>query len=226
MLIHETVKGIYLLIQSAAIKKDKEFAKKVKDPAGKEKTLHILLEQYTDRNNPRREFFRVSPEEVRTFFDLMDGEMWAENHVKPEEEEESVWSEDDSENEDPPEQFTDYALQGSRWMFQREEGEEIDPEEAESENDSIEENEETWTEVEEDDEPVAEVEEIVSKLQQRGITMVDIIAMFLERKSKNVRKHNPRFFAALDVMIDDITYECDMDVKERASSNNVQTETA
>lgn len=30
MLIHETVKGIYLLIQSAAIKKDKEFAKKVK----------------------------------------------------------------------------------------------------------------------------------------------------------------------------------------------------
>jgi hypothetical protein len=146
---------------------------------------------------------------------------------KPEEEEESVWSEDDSENEDPLEQFTDYALQSNRWMFQREEGEEIDPEEAEaeSENDSIEENEETWTEVEEDDEPVAEVEEIVSKLQQRGITMVDIIAMFLERKSKNVRKHNPGFFAALDVMIDDITYECDMDVKERASSNNVQTET-
>ena len=30
MLIHETVKGIYLLIQSAAIKKDKEFAKKIK----------------------------------------------------------------------------------------------------------------------------------------------------------------------------------------------------
>ena len=30
MLIHEAVKGIYLLIQSAAIKKDKEFAKKVK----------------------------------------------------------------------------------------------------------------------------------------------------------------------------------------------------
>ena len=30
MLIHETVKGIYLLVQSVAIKKDKEFAKKVK----------------------------------------------------------------------------------------------------------------------------------------------------------------------------------------------------
>ena len=48
---------------------------------------------------------------------------------KPEEEGESVWSEDDSENEDESDQFTDYALQGSRWLFQREEGEEIDPEE-------------------------------------------------------------------------------------------------
>jgi hypothetical protein len=55
-----------------------EFAKKVLNASGKEKTLHILLEQYTDRIHPRREFFRVSPEEVRKFFDLMDGEMWLE----------------------------------------------------------------------------------------------------------------------------------------------------
>ena len=53
-----------------------EFAKKVRDPRGKEKTLHTLLEQYTDRVSSRREFFRVSPEEVLKFFDLMDGEMW------------------------------------------------------------------------------------------------------------------------------------------------------
>ena len=53
-----------------------EFAKKVSNSSQKEKTLHILLEQYTDRINPRREFFRVSPEEVSKFFDLMDGEMW------------------------------------------------------------------------------------------------------------------------------------------------------
>lgn len=63
-----------------------EFAKKVFNPLQKEKTLHILLEQYTDRINPRREFFRVSPEEVRKFFDLMDGEMWAENYQEDEEE--------------------------------------------------------------------------------------------------------------------------------------------
>ena len=63
-----------------------EFSKKVSDASGKEKTLHTLLEQYTERINPRREFFRVSQEEVRKFFDLMDGEMWGETRVEEEEE--------------------------------------------------------------------------------------------------------------------------------------------
>ena len=36
-----------------------EFSKKVSDASGKEKTLHTLLEQYTERINPRREFFRA-----------------------------------------------------------------------------------------------------------------------------------------------------------------------
>jgi hypothetical protein len=69
-----------------------EFAKKVLDASGKEKTLHTLLEQYTERINPRREFFRVSLEEVRKFFDLMDGEMWAETCVEEEEEEDDTSS--------------------------------------------------------------------------------------------------------------------------------------
>jgi len=73
-----------------------EFAKKVSDASGKEKTLHTLLEQYTERINPRREFFRVSPEEVRKFFDLMDGEMWAETRVEEEEEEEEEDTSSDS----------------------------------------------------------------------------------------------------------------------------------
>ena len=55
-----------------------EFAKKVSNPSAKEKALHVLLEQYTERINPRREFFRVSPEDVRKFFDLIDGEIWTE----------------------------------------------------------------------------------------------------------------------------------------------------
>ena len=74
-----------------------EFAKKVSNASSKEKTLHILLEQYTDRIHPRREFFRVSPEEVRKFFDLMDGEMWSETRVEAETEEEEE-EEDTSES--------------------------------------------------------------------------------------------------------------------------------
>jgi hypothetical protein len=56
-----------------------EFAKKVKDPRGKEASLHKLLEIYTDRVCPCREFFRTSPEVVRNFFDLIDGVMWSGN---------------------------------------------------------------------------------------------------------------------------------------------------
>ena len=76
-----------------------EFAKRVKDPKGKESSLHLLLEQYTDRVYPRREFFRVSPEEVRKFFDLIDGEMWTEIRVEQEEEEEE---EEDTSSETSP----------------------------------------------------------------------------------------------------------------------------
>jgi hypothetical protein len=80
-----------------------EFAKKVFNASCKEKTLHTLLEQYTDRINLRREFFRVSTEEVRKFFDLMDGELWTVTHeevkVEVEEEEEE---EDDSSSEFSP----------------------------------------------------------------------------------------------------------------------------
>lgn len=73
-----------------------EFAKKVLNAHGKEKTLHTLLEQYTDRIHPRREFFRVSLEEVRKFFDLMDGEMWTETRVEVEEEDEEEESSSES----------------------------------------------------------------------------------------------------------------------------------
>lgn len=53
-----------------------EFAKKVLNPKEKETNIHKLLSQYTERINPKREFFRVSPEEVNAFFDLIDGDLW------------------------------------------------------------------------------------------------------------------------------------------------------
>ena len=65
-----------------------EFAKKVLNPKQKETTLHNLLSQYTERINPKREFFRVSREEVKTFFDLIDGDLWVKDPEEKEEEEE------------------------------------------------------------------------------------------------------------------------------------------
>lgn len=50
------------------------FAKKVNNYKQKEITLHLILAKYAKRIHPRREFFRVLPEEVKTLFDLIDGE--------------------------------------------------------------------------------------------------------------------------------------------------------
>lgn len=63
-----------------------EVAIRVCEAKKKEKTIHALLEQYTERIHPRREFFRVSKEEVYKFFDLMDGEKWTEE-IPPQDEE-------------------------------------------------------------------------------------------------------------------------------------------
>ena len=81
-----------------------EFAKKVYNSSQKEKTLHTLLEQYTFRIHPRREFFRVSQEEVRKFFDLMDGEMWNETRENDEEDE------DEDEDEDEEDTSSESAM--------------------------------------------------------------------------------------------------------------------
>jgi hypothetical protein len=58
-----------------------ELAKKVLNPKQKEITLHTLLSRYTERINDKREFFRISIEEVKTFFDLIDGDLWHKSIV-------------------------------------------------------------------------------------------------------------------------------------------------
>jgi len=87
-----------------------EFAKKVINAIGKEKTLHTLLEHYTDRINPRREFFRVSPEEVCKFFDLLDGELWTETRELEDEDE------DEDDNSDTATRPKTYVSKGCRDM--------------------------------------------------------------------------------------------------------------
>jgi hypothetical protein len=88
-----------------------EIAKKVFNPKQKETTLHLLLSQYTERINPKREFFRISSEEVKTFFELMDGELWlkteeftdedTENEPEDEDTEEQEEQEEQEESENP-----------------------------------------------------------------------------------------------------------------------------
>ena len=65
-----------------------EVAKKVLNPKQKEITLHRLLTKYTERINHKREFFRISVEDVKKFFDLIDGDYWIENEEENENEEE------------------------------------------------------------------------------------------------------------------------------------------
>ena len=81
-------------------------AKKVLNPKQKELTLHILLSQYTQRIHPKREFFRVSQEEVKTFFDLIDGELWVETLEKEKEEDED-YEEDKKSSRNMANCFTD-----------------------------------------------------------------------------------------------------------------------
>jgi hypothetical protein len=67
-----------------------EFAKKVANPAEAEARIHAFISD--KRVNPRREFFKVTPDYIRRLFDLIDGEMW----VRPDKEEK-----EESDDNDP-----------------------------------------------------------------------------------------------------------------------------
>lgn len=51
-----------------------EFAKKVTNCIDKEKQLHFLLSKYGERVNSNREFFKIDLNEIKLFFNLIDGE--------------------------------------------------------------------------------------------------------------------------------------------------------
>jgi hypothetical protein len=90
-----------------------EFAKKVLNPKQKENIIHMLLSQYTERINPKREFFKVTVEEVKIFFDLMDGDNWIINKN------EDIEKDDESEDglvDDITEMLQNTNVKGSRDM--------------------------------------------------------------------------------------------------------------
>jgi len=51
-----------------------EFAKKVHDPEEKEKTIHKILELHGQRKTTSREFFTISPDLAKLYFDLVEGD--------------------------------------------------------------------------------------------------------------------------------------------------------
>lgn len=58
------------------------FARHVKEPNAKEQVIHRILKE--KRVNPKREFFRVSAEDVRLLFELMDGTWWDPEEIDEE----------------------------------------------------------------------------------------------------------------------------------------------
>lgn len=53
-----------------------DIAKKVSNAKLKAQTLHILLDKCTNRTDLVGEFYRITREDVHSFFDLIDGEIW------------------------------------------------------------------------------------------------------------------------------------------------------
>ena len=118
----------------------------------------------------------------------------------------------DEEDDEEAHGFGDEAMTSFRMLFQRTYEEEI---ETEPEVESEEEDEEVSNE-EDEDGPLAEVEDITAKLESRGITMLDLVAMLTDRKSTKVAKHTDRFINALDSILDNAITDCDNEAKETA----------
>jgi hypothetical protein len=140
--------------------------------------------------------------------------------AEPEDEDDdSVWSEYTDEDEED-ETYGDEALASFRMLYQRTDGEEVEDEEAVEDDEEVSNTDENESVVEdeedEDNEPLAEVEEITAKLQSRGITMLDLVAMLTDRKSTKVAKHTDRFIDALDSILDNAISDCDREAKEAA----------
>jgi hypothetical protein len=123
---------------------------------------------------------------------------------------ETIWSEFSDDIEDDEETLSeDEVLSGFRMFHQRLAGEEVE------QDDEVSNSDENATDMdEEDDEPLAEVEDITAKLQSRGITMIDLVAMITGRKSTKIAKHTNRFINAFENIIEIAMIDCDREAKE------------
>ena len=71
-----------------------ELAKRVLNPTQKEKTIHRLISKFAERIHPQREFFRVSLEDIKMVFDIMDGKLWESDSDSDSEDDLPYWREE------------------------------------------------------------------------------------------------------------------------------------
>jgi hypothetical protein len=129
-----------------------------------------------------------------------------------EDDDETIWSEfsDDDYDDDDETISEDEMLTGFRLFHQRLAGEEVEPDDEVVSN-----SDENVTDIDEDDNgSLAEVEDITAKLQSRGITMIDLVAMITGRKSTKIAKHTNRFINAFENIIEIAMTDCDREAKE------------
>ena len=98
-----------------------EFAKKVSNPKLKELALHTILSKFTKRIYPKREFFESSIDDIKCFFDLIDGQYWSENEIieideSSDESDNDYLEDDDYEDYDDPndEDYVEYKKKPSK----------------------------------------------------------------------------------------------------------------
>ena len=143
-----------------------------------------------------------------------------EENEEDDNDDESIWSEFSDEEDDEEDTINeDELLTGFRMFHQRLSGEEPEP------DDQISNSDENATDMDEDDnEVLAEVEDITAKLQSRGITMIDLVAMITGRKSTKIAKHTNRFINAFDYIIELAMMDCDAEAKELIQTTQPQQE--
>ena len=133
-----------------------------------------------------------------------------EDDRNDDDDDETIWSEFSDDIEDDEETLSeDEVLTGFRMFHQRLAGEEVE------QDDEVSNSDENATDMDEEDgEPLAKVEDITAKLQSRGITIIDLVAMITGRKSTKIAKHTNRFINAFENIIEIAMIDCDREAKE------------
>jgi hypothetical protein len=115
-------------------------------------------------------------------------------------------SDDDSEEEEEEEDEEDFSLRGSRWLFMRAEGEQID--EDDTDDESIDEDDFEYIRYEEDEEvPNKSIAEIAEKINELGITYKQLVALLILPDSRNqadLNEFSAKFLSETDTKLRNI----------------------